>query len=329
MTVHRIIACSFAGGNGPGIMLDNAGARARNGNPATAGDLLISGSYFYNGGHNYSGIELNGRWTNVVVDAVRHEQHFSETAGGCGGPSSDTPFLRLRNGSHLSHFRIHAFSDGDESSPIVAGEGTLMGGLIVGHPYLNLTGKASSMRNVQLVSSQPLRLHVGGDALGLTVRAGNTEAAAAAALSARAAAGVTGGDGTRSGILAPPVIDVGGEMSIDDGEGGILIHAANSSSSSSGGSSGGGSVVTVFMIPRSGLISASCHGSMLLLQCVISRAAGRSACTQVSYHTGGSGDGGGSGVALSWACGNMDGEGRGACVIRGDERMSVRQIGGV
>ena len=89
-------------------------------------------------------------------------------------------------------------------------------------------------------------------------------------------------------------------------------------------------MVTAFMIPRSGLISASCHGSMLLLQCVISRAAGRSACTQVSYHDGGSGDGGGSGLALSWACGNTtDGEGRGACVIRGDERMSVRQIGGV
>jgi hypothetical protein len=94
-----------------------------------------TGSYFYNGGHNYSAIELDGRWTNFVVDAVRHEQHFSTTHGGAGGPSSQTPFLNLRNHSHLSNFRIHAFSDGDEASPIVAGVGSLLGGQIVGHPY--------------------------------------------------------------------------------------------------------------------------------------------------------------------------------------------------
>lgn len=76
MTVHRLFGGSISGGFAPGIVLDNLEARAANGNLAQAGDLLISGTYFWSVGQNFSAIELRGRWTNVIADAVRHECHF-------------------------------------------------------------------------------------------------------------------------------------------------------------------------------------------------------------------------------------------------------------
>ena len=306
MTVHRLFGGSISGGFAPGIVLDNEFARDRAGNLAQAGDLLISGTYFWSVGKNFSAIELRGRWTNVIADAVRHEQHFVDDLAAerasKPGPGSSTPFIRLAGcegigGSKLKHFRIHSFSDGDEASPIVAGSGSLLAGTIIGHPSINLTGNTSSMRQVELRSNEKLSLLVGGDVTDCSVRVGDA---------------------------VPPVIDVGGTMSLDDGKGGLLLFSRSVAPGQR----------QSYVVGRSGLLSVAFGPEMLLLQCVV--LAGKSSgCTQVSGH-GASGAGG----LLAWSCGTESATD--SCVIsaqaaddgndaaqQSSETFEVRQVAGV
>ena len=309
MTVHRLFGGSISGGFAPGIVLDNLEARAANGNLAQAGDLLISGTYFWSVGQNFSAIELRGRWTNVIADAVRHECHFiapetaTETAFmaettvgaqgtvGKAGPGVATPFLRMTSGSILKHFRIHSYSDGDEGSPIIAGvNSSLHAGSIIGHPEVILTGEKSSMKQVEIRSDQPLKLTVGGDVTDCTVRT-NSNAAASSMVN----------------------INVSGSMSIDDGQGGVLLHSRTVSPEEQ----------RSYIIVRSGLYSAAFGVDMLLLQCAV--AAGAASCAQVSTHSGGSPLGGGGGGALTWSCGEL------SCAIVGRagpsaQRLEVRKV---
>ena len=107
--------------------------------------------------------------------------------------------------------------------------------------------------------------------------------------------------GTTIRVGGHVVLDVGGQMEIDDGAGGVLVHSVEGTRAGS-----------AYTVHRGGLLSASYESSALLLLCVVDGGGGRVGgngdnvvCNQVSALTpknGSRSGGGGVGGTVSWSC---------------------------
>eukprot|EP00039_Didymoeca_costata_P031503 m.35076 g.35076 ORF g.35076 m.35076 type:complete len:526 (-) comp8828_c0_seq1:118-1695(-) len=181
VTVFRLIGGELTGDNGPLVHLDMFNA------PTNGGDFIASGVYYSTAGNNVSAIAVSGAWNNVVVDGSRDEEDEKPANADCG-------FIELKSGT-LRDFRIHAYSDGDESCPIIRGTGSLVSGSINGGGSgIFITG---SMMSVEIkTANSNVKLSVVGSITTSSIRAPS---------------------------LAQGYLHVTGDIDIDDGGGGRVV----------------------------------------------------------------------------------------------------------
>jgi hypothetical protein len=215
LTVFRIDGGDFTGDNCGLLSLDTEGQ------PNAGCALHVAGSYFANTGDIMSAIEVRGTWRNVVVEGSRLEDD------GGGPPVQHLVFLRLVNGALLQHFSIAAYGDGDATWPLIAGEGSLEGGALIGHGEINIT--VGDMRAVDITSAERVRLAVGGDVLNVRAR-------------------------SRADVAAADVA-VAGSLELDDGRGGVIVHIE---AVAAGGAAS-------WAVDADGLIEAAFAGTRMLL----------------------------------------------------------------
>ena len=102
-------------------------------------------------------------------------------------------FINLVDGASISHFTISSYGDGDSGFPLISGNGSLVAGEIIGHGVVNVTGTIDSV-NLKTADKAVIA------------------ASSIRQCTIRAAGGVTA---------------VAGDIELDDGRGGVLVHQAS------------------------------------------------------------------------------------------------------
>ena len=120
--------------------------------------LNSTGAYFSTYANHVSSVQVRGAWRNVIIDGSRDEEDMKPPVDG------DCGFVELANG-HLQTFRIHGYGDGDESCPVLRGNGSVASGTIVsGGSGINIT--RGNMVDVDVLSGGTVRLVVNGSVKG-------------------------------------------------------------------------------------------------------------------------------------------------------------------
>lgn len=227
--------------NSANIVLDMEGCYPGTGCSPGQGGATFScyGTYFAQSGGWMAAIQVRGNWNNVEMIGNRAEFICNDNKPGVD--DSNCQFLNLQNAT-LNNFVLETYGDGDAVHNMIHGTGSINGGIVSGSGNVALLG---DIHGVSFHAASRMNMSVEGSVIATSVQATRRwRTAGSGGYSGRVAGYAQDGFGT---------LNVTGEMEIDNGGGGPLVHR----------SVGGGS----FLIGSQIALLATYAGSSLALQC--------------------------------------------------------------
>lgn len=208
LTMFRMYGGEMTADNSPNIVLDMGGCDPGTGCGAGQGGATFSsfGTYFAQSGDFMAAIQIRGNWNNVIMEGNRAEFIASPTdPAGC-------QFLNLHNAT-LNNFLLSTYGDGDAVHNIISGTGDLNGGTVTGSGNVNIVG---NIHGVTIHTASQMNLTVDGSVYATAIRPTRDWKSAG-----------SGGYGGIIGGSAPDgfgELNITGQMEVDDGGGGPLVH---------------------------------------------------------------------------------------------------------